>query len=213
MNAQHRKHRRPPGRPRANEQTQSTRDLVIQTAIQRFLNHGYPMVSIDDIATDCNVTKATVYYYFSSKSELFTEALMQMMDLINDRIQAILSEQGPLQERLLKVTTAHLKATFQVDLDRFMQGTEDTLSTEQKEDIQEAEERMYQSIEQAFKNAMEHGEIPEVNPTFAAHSYISLLQVGNYRDKNHQPIFPTVEETAQHIVRFLWGGLFQSNMQ
>ncbi|HET7578417.1 MAG TPA: TetR/AcrR family transcriptional regulator [Bacillales bacterium] len=206
-------HRRPPGRPRANEQSQSTRDLILKTAVQLFLDRGYPMVSIDDVAGASGVTKATVYYYFSSKAELFTETMIQMMDRINERIQAILSEKKPLRERLLKVTEAHLKATFHIDLDGFMQGTKETLSPIQIEKMREAEERMHKGIEQTFKDAIEQGEIPEVNPVFTAHAYLSLLQVGNYRDKHNTPIFPTVRETAQHIVQFFWSGLLQPHMK
>lgn len=152
-----------------------TRDLVLKTAVKLFLDRGYPMVSIDDIAKNCGVIKATVYYYFSSKTKLFTEAMVQMMDRINERIQSILSETGPLRSSLLKVTEAHLKATFQINLDTIMHGTKDTLSTDQIKKMREAEERMYKGMEQTFKDAMERGEIPEVNPTFATHCYLSML--------------------------------------
>lgn len=202
------KQRRSPGRPRTNEQAEPTRDLVLTTAAQLFLDRGYPMVSIDDIAKDCGVTKATVYYYFSSKAKLFTEAMIQMMNRINERIQTILSSPESLRDRLRSVTRAHLTATFQINLDTFMQGTRETLSADQIQNMQEAEERMHKGVEQAFQDAMKQEEIPKMNPTFAAHSYLSLLEVGNYRDKYNQPIFPTVEETAEHIVQFFWSGLF-----
>ncbi|GAE92912.1 transcriptional regulator [Gracilibacillus boraciitolerans JCM 21714] len=208
MNKQH---RRPPGRPRANEQSQSTRYLILKTAARLFLDHGYPMVSIDDIANACQVTKATVYYYFSSKAELFTETMIQLMNRINDRIQLILSEDLPLYDRLIKVTEAHLKATYHIDLDKsFMQGgTKDTLSDEQIKKMQEAEECMRKGIEKVFTDSMKQKEIAEVNPLFSTHVYLSLLQVGNVRDKNNTPIFPSVKETAEHIVQLLWKGLFQ----
>lgn len=201
---------RPPGRPRMTEQSISTYDLILKNATNLFLRYSYPLVSIDDIANECNVTKATVYYYFSSKSELFTDVMIQMMKRINDRIQTILNEKISFRERLFKVTVAHLKATFHIDIDSFMQGTGDTLSSQQIKDIQEAEENMYKGIEHAFQHAMTNNEIPEIHTTFAVHAYMSLLKVGNYRDMHHQPIFPTEEETAQYIIDFFWSGLFQS---
>src|SRR5699024_6515409 len=152
---QHSKQRRSPGRPRTSEQTKSTQDIVLKTAVQLFLDRGYPAVSIDDIAKDCGVTKATVYYYFSSKPKLFTEAMIQMMDRINERIQTILSGPESLKDRLRNVTRAHLKATFQINLDAFMQGAEETLSTDQIQKMREAEERMHKGIEQAFQDAVE----------------------------------------------------------
>lgn len=74
-----------------------------------------------------------------------------MMNRINDRIQAILSGSEPLRDRLRSVTKAHLEATFRINLDAFMQGAKDTLSTDQIEKMQEAEERMYKGIEQVFR--------------------------------------------------------------
>ncbi|WP_077615316.1 TetR/AcrR family transcriptional regulator [Caenibacillus caldisaponilyticus] len=199
--------RRPPGRPKVNEQNSSTRDLILKTALELFLDRGFPLVSIDNIAQSSGVTKATVYYYFSSKAELFTEAIVRMMDRITNRIQSILSEDLPLKTRLLKMTHAHLKATYRIDLDHFMQGAGDSLSEQQIDRIRLAEARMYEAVEQAFIEAMDRKEIPKINPEFATQIYLALLKVGNHRGKDHRPMFSSVEETARHIICFFWNGL------
>lgn len=202
------KSHRPPGRPRFDETEQPTDAMILKAASRLFLDNGYKEVSIDDVARACGVTKATVYYYFPSKAELFTETMIQMMDRIRARILSILQEDIPLRERLLKVTEAHLTATLDVDLEGFMRGTKNSLSAIQIKKMREAEEKMYQAIEKTFSEAIANGEIREINPTFAAHTYVSLLKVGNYRDAENQGIFSSSELAAGQIVDFFWNGLF-----
>lgn len=202
------KNNRSPGRPRAKEQERPTQEVILNAASLLFIDNGFKEVSIDDVAKACKVTKATVYYYYGSKAELFTETMIQMMNRIRERILSMLQEKTPLQTRLLKITEAHLKATVEVDLDGIMRGTKNALSAKQIQQMREAEENMYKGIERAFIDAMARGEISEVNPTFAAHAYVSLLKVGNYRHADNTPIFPTIEETAEQIVHLFWRGLF-----
>ncbi|MBB6453149.1 AcrR family transcriptional regulator [Salirhabdus euzebyi] len=199
------------GRPRSDEQKKPTNEIILQAATKLFLANGYKEVSIDDVAESCNVTKATVYYYYSSKAELFTETIVQMMLRIRGHMQAILQQSIPLRTRLLEVAKAQLRATVEIDVEGFMRETKNALSTEQVSQVQKAEENMLYVLEQAFIDAIEAGEIDKVNATFATHSFISLVKVGNYRSASNEPIFPTVEETAEQIIHFFWNGLFQAN--
>ncbi|WP_245690064.1 TetR/AcrR family transcriptional regulator [Sediminibacillus albus] len=205
--------KRPLGRPRSSEQKQPTNQSILAAATDLFLANGYQEVSVDDVAAACNVTKATVYYYYSSKAALFTETIVQMMFRIQAQMEAILQEKAPLRNRLLQVAEAHLEATVDIDLDSFMREAKNALTEEQIKKMQAAEEKLYEAIEQAFTEAMDKGEIRKINSTFAAHTYISLLRVGNYRDADDEPIFPTVQVTAEQIIAFLWNGLFTEKFE
>lgn len=202
------KHNRSPGRPRSSDKEQPTEETIIQAASRLFLENSYQNVSVDDVAKKCNVTKATVYYYYDSKADLFTETMVQMMNRIREKMQVMLQEDLPLRHRLLNVTIAHLKATVDIDLDGFMREAKNTLTAEQIKKMHEAEANMNKAVEKAFVDAMAKDEIREINPTFAAQAYLSLLKVGNYKTSDNESIFSTVEETAEQIVRFFWQGLF-----
>lgn len=201
------KSNRSPGRPRHSEQKQPTNQIILQSATQLFLEKGFQEVSVDDVANECNVTKATVYYYYDSKAELFTETMVQMMFRIREHMQVILQGDQPLRARLLQVAEAHLTATVNIDLEGFMREMKNALTADQIKKVQEAEESMYEELEKAFVDAMENGEISEVHSKFTAHAYLSLLKVGNYRNSDQTAIFPSTQETAEHIVDFFWNGL------
>lgn len=202
---------RSPGRPRSNDLELPTKDSILMAASRLFLDNSYQNVSVDDVAKVCNVTKATVYYYYDSKAELFTETMVQMMQRIRERMYAMLQADLPLNERLLNITRAHLRATVDIDIDGFMKGTKDTLTKEQIKKMHHAEKDMYQAIENSFVDAMNKNEIPEVNPAFAAQAYLSLVKVGNYKTTENKSIFSNTEEAAEQIVEFFWRGLFPKN--
>lgn len=200
--------KRMPGRPKAAENAKSTKEVILQTAIGLFIKNGFQVVSIDDIANNAQVTKASVYYYFESKAELFKESIVALMRRIRERIIEMLGSDKPLYERLMEVTVAHLQATMTIDIDGFMRESRTSLTSDQVHEIKAAEENMFVSIEQAFLDAIEKGEIPRIHAKFAAHSYIALVKVGNYRQADGSSLFSDVEEAASSIMRVFWKGFF-----
>lgn len=196
------------GRPRLSNQNEPTNTIILHAATDLFLARGYQKVSIDDIADKCNLTKATVYYYFESKADLFTEAMVELMSRIHDYMNAILKNAVPLRTRLHQVADLHLKATVEIDLDGYMRETQNSLTEDHVQRMKEAEEKVFKALEDAFIEAIASGEIPVINAKFAAHSYINLLKVGNYRNQDQSRIFSSVEETSEKIMEFFWNGLF-----
>jgi len=184
-----------------------TKEVILENAVKLFLKKGYQLVSMDDVAKECDVTKATVYYYYSTKAELFTDAMVQMMIRISDRIKEILSIERPLKDNLLEIVKIHLQATFDIDLQTFIKDAKISLTDEQMFQMNDAEEKMYEVIQSAIEDAMNKGEIPKGNSKFATHAFFAILKVGNFRDLNNQSIINSVDEMANEIVNFFWRGL------
>ena len=184
-----------------------TKVIILENAVKLFLKNGYQLVSMDDVAKECDVTKATVYYYYSTKAELFTDAMVQMMIRISDRIKEILSIERPLKDNLLEIVKIHLQATFDIDLKTFIKDAKISLTDEQMIQMNYAEEKMYEVIENAIENAMNKGEIPKGNSKFATHAFFAILKVGNFRDMNNHSIINSIDEMANEIVNFFWRGM------
>jgi AcrR family transcriptional regulator len=196
------------GRPKAAGNERPTKEVILQTATGLFLRDGFQKVSVDDIAKEAGMTKATVYYYFETKAELFKEAMVGLMRRIREHIIQLLRTDEPLYDRLYAVMLAHLQATNTFDLDGFMRESRTSLSAEQIQEMKMAEENMFDSIEQAFIAAIEKGEIPNIHAKFAAHSYMALARVGNYKQADSTSFFTSIEETAKSILNVFWRGFF-----
>lgn len=74
----------PKGRNLRNDVQEFKRELIINSAIDIFYEKGFQSTTVDEIAAAMSVTKAVVYWNFSSKLEL--------LDEIVDRIFAKLSQ-------------------------------------------------------------------------------------------------------------------------
>ncbi|SCM94668.1 Uncharacterized protein BWINRASL_02279 [Bacillus mycoides] len=198
---------RPLGRPRQNKNTKSTKELILEVATRLFLTQNYQVVSMDEVAKECGVTKATVYYYYSTKADLFTATMIQMMIRIRENMDQILSTNKALEERLLDFAKVYLHATIDIDMKNFMKDAKHSLSEEQLKALKNAEDNMYKVLEKALDNAINLGEIPKGNPKFSAHAFVALLSMGNFKDENHNPITANIDELAKEIVSFYWNGL------
>lgn len=192
------------GRPRHDENAKPTKDIVLETATRLFIKEGYKNVSMDDVAKACNVTKATIYYYYPTKGELYTSALIAMMDRIKLSILQILEQSKPFKERLEQLVEIHLSATIDIDMKNFMKEAAINLSEEQLSQVHASENRMYQTIERAMEMEMDKGTIRKGNSTFFAHTFMAMMSVGYFKDGDGNRLFQTEAIAAKEIVDFFW---------
>lgn len=86
------------------------RDAVIMTAARAFRERGYHNTSLDDIASELNVTKPTVYHYVENKEQLLFECFRAGLKLIMDGIQEQQDSTATGRERLAAVIARYAEA-------------------------------------------------------------------------------------------------------
>ncbi|WP_168735830.1 TetR/AcrR family transcriptional regulator [Cohnella fermenti] len=199
------KPRRAPGRPRGGEQAASMRDTVLDAASLMFMEFGYEPVSINQIAEKAGVTKASVYYYFSNKAQLFTEAITGMMGRICGFTTRILTQEGSLRTRLERVARAKMASTH-VEFESMMREALHFLSKEQQEQIRRAEHGIHQVLADYFERAIAAKEIASpLSPMVLAHSFAALLMLGNREDDLSGET--AGEDLSKLIVDLFWNGV------
>lgn len=85
---------------------EAKRRKILKVAAREFVSKGYNGANINVIAEKSGIGKGTIYLYFTSKAELFTEALRESNKLWLERAQEIVkSEPDPLAalRRLLRL--------------------------------------------------------------------------------------------------------------
>ncbi|HSO04373.1 MAG TPA: helix-turn-helix domain-containing protein, partial [Candidatus Limnocylindrales bacterium] len=58
---------------RSTDRRQQTRDLVLDTALRLFNEHGYLGVRVEDIAQQAGVSRATFYKHFAEREQVLAE--------------------------------------------------------------------------------------------------------------------------------------------
>jgi AcrR family transcriptional regulator len=86
------------------------REAVILTAARAFRERGYHNTSLDDIASELNVTKPTVYHYVENKEQLLFECFRAGLNQIMEGFDEIRGSQGSARERLENVITRYAEA-------------------------------------------------------------------------------------------------------
>ncbi len=66
---------------------------IIQSAVKLFARHGPGKTTLDEIARDIRIGKATIYHYFESKDELFFASLKWEADQFIEDIKAIFNNE------------------------------------------------------------------------------------------------------------------------
>jgi AcrR family transcriptional regulator len=71
------------------------RVAVLHTAVRMFLERSYGRTSMDDVATQLNITKPALYHYFRNKEDILVEIYRLGTDLIDEMLDSIEADEKP----------------------------------------------------------------------------------------------------------------------
>ncbi|WML39694.1 TetR/AcrR family transcriptional regulator [Neobacillus sp. OS1-2] len=66
-----------------------TKEEVIKSATKLFKERGFLSTTIQDIAEDCGIAKGSVYKFFPSKEDLFSEVFNQCLNIYFDQVDEV----------------------------------------------------------------------------------------------------------------------------
>jgi AcrR family transcriptional regulator len=85
------------------------RDAVLQTAVRMFLERSYGRTSMNDVATQLNITKPALYHYFRNKEEILVEIYRLGTDLIDEMLDAIEAEEKPGLDKVADFISGYIR--------------------------------------------------------------------------------------------------------
>jgi AcrR family transcriptional regulator len=134
------------------------RQEIAEAAVRVFNQHGYKGASLSAVATEMGVDRATLYYYFSSKEQMFDEtvrAVIEGCDALVRRIAAsAISPNKKLRELITSVMVGYA-ANYPM---LFIYIREDLNHVSDKRSSWSADMRkLNRSIEQLFIDVIEEG--------------------------------------------------------
>lgn len=73
-------------------------DLILQAASEVFVKKGFEKSTVQEIAIQAGVGKGTIYEYFSSKEELFSQVIKNAVSYVYDDLHSAFHEVKSLEE-------------------------------------------------------------------------------------------------------------------
>ncbi len=90
-------------------------EAILVAAKKVFLTQGYNLASMDQIASEANVSKRTVYDHFETKKNLFESMLIAHWQAVSISYQQLFIESDSIAVQLTLFAKAFLKFIYQTD--------------------------------------------------------------------------------------------------
>jgi AcrR family transcriptional regulator len=99
-----------PGRTKSED----TQEKILVAAIQRFSNFGYRRTSINDVAEEAGLARATVYLYWKRKEDLFIAGLERFHSHSRNLAESAAAKKGSAAERIHAMVIAQYGASSDI---------------------------------------------------------------------------------------------------
>lgn len=90
-----------------------SRDDILDAAAQIFREKGFHAASMQDIAQAVNLQKASLYHHVNSKQEILVAILDRALDLLIERMEAVMAKPLPPDEMLRLAMRTYLEAMLE----------------------------------------------------------------------------------------------------
>lgn len=84
------------------------RERILEFAHKKFINEGFYKTSMDEIAHELQISKKTIYKYFSSKESLVEDVCSYRMSRAKEMIQAVLDSNDDAVTKFIRVVNLNL---------------------------------------------------------------------------------------------------------
>jgi len=189
---------------RKEAERKARKKLILNGALKVFKSKGIEGATMDEIAHEADFGKATLYYYFKSKEEIFNTILVNGWTTLLDSIEDIVLEDHTPRKKFIKIIKRIIEL---VNTDRSMYEFlfYAPLAHPSKDDI-EPEWKPFQvkltnTMHKIIEAGIEAGEFPQIDSqlTLKALGYIfhGMILMGKERENI------TEEEVEELFTKFL----------
>lgn len=83
--------------------------IIIEAARDRFAHFGFSKVTMEEIASDVELGKASLYYYFPTKEDLFKEVIALEQKELVQNIHLLIEKSIPASQKLREYVKLRMK--------------------------------------------------------------------------------------------------------
>ncbi len=190
------------------------RAAILDAARKRFAYYGFSKVTMDEIAADIGMGKASLYYYFPTKESLFQEVVRQESNQFLSDIQSMIDDRikpcDMLRQYALR-RIEHFKNLANLRALQFQQNSEVRLPfVELFNDFKKQEVNLLQQILVIGKKS---GEFAISDPQHSAVIVMQMLYgprawiLHSRENKLDEETFLAFEQSAKEIVEIILNGI------
>jgi AcrR family transcriptional regulator len=152
---------------RRKRERENRKSAILKAARRLFFEKGFKTVTVESIARKAELSKGSIYLYYNSKEEIYTQILLSDIDKFHSRISDILQPPASASEALIHLANTYVdfflndRELFRILMTFMLHTTDMNLPEDLHSHIIKTTNRTINVIEQVFKYGIERGEFPE----------------------------------------------------
>lgn len=96
----------------SGEDSKGRIEQIAEAALRLFARYGYKRTSMDDIAREAGVARATLYLHFKGKDDVFRAMMARFLAQVAARCEAVMAQPLPFPDKLSALMLAHFGAGY-----------------------------------------------------------------------------------------------------
>lgn len=151
---------------RRKRERENRKNAILKAARKLFFEKGFRQVTVENIARKAEFSKGSIYLYFNSKEEIYSQILLNDIDKFHDRVADILQGPSSASEALIRVAEIYVdfflndRELFRILMNFMLHNSDMNLPEDINNHIIKTTNRTISIIEQVFKYGIEKGEFP-----------------------------------------------------
>ena len=146
------------------EERKMRQDRILEGALSVFKEKGLDGATMDEVANASGFGKATLYYYFKSKEEVFSAILVDGWQNIWESLEPVIAEEGSPRKTFVNVLIKIAEnAQNRPGLFEFLFNVPKAIKLDDQP-WKDYQHRLYAIIQGLLEDGVKKGEFPKVDP-------------------------------------------------
>tara|TARA_B100001094_G_scaffold62740_1_gene58618 strand:+ start:1282 stop:1878 length:597 start_codon:yes stop_codon:yes gene_type:complete len=165
------------------EERKMRQNRILEGALSVFKEKGLDGATMDEIANTSGFGKATLYYYFKSKEEVFSAILVDGWQNIWESLEPVIAEQDSPRKTFVNVLIKIAEnAQNRPGLFEFLFNVPKTITLDDQP-WKDYQHKLYAILQGLLEDGVKKGEFPKVNPKLMFKAlgglFMGLVFMGN----------------------------------
>jgi AcrR family transcriptional regulator len=167
---------------RKERERERRRQQIIVAAKKVFSQKGFNKATMDDIASEAELSPGTLYLYFKNKEELYASLSLRILQYLHIRVEHVKDDQGLDPEQKLDAMIEAMYDVYEFDplviINMFHLQSSDTLknlSTQLLTEIKDLSRRSIGGMAQIFEEGIQAGVFIDKHPVALSDIFWSLF--------------------------------------
>lgn len=151
---------------------------VLDGAARVFQRLGYPQTTLEDIAAEVGINRATLYYYVGTKEELLVSLLHKPIEAMRERLEEIVGRDLSARDKLAEALRSYVSAMQErPELFIFVgENIHKVMSGQEAEDIQRNADRWGRLLADVIAEGAKAGEFrDDLDPQVATLGIVGMF--------------------------------------